>query len=81
VPAEEGLDLGVAAAVLGEIGEGHAVVGQPGPALPGMPPADRCAMDLVGEHLDDLAQEGGAVRLGVGVQEGDMGEAWSIART
>ncbi len=67
VAAEEGFDLWVAAAVLGQVGEGHAVVSQYG-------------MDLIGEHLDDLAQEGGAVQLGGGVQEGNMGEARSIAR-
>jgi hypothetical protein len=61
VAAEDGLDLRVAAAVLGQLREGHAVVGQHG-------------VDAVGEGLDHLAQEGGAVPLGVGVEEGDVGE-------
>lgn len=47
--------------VLGQVGEGHAVVGQH-------------VVDRVGERLDDRAQERGAVRLGVGVEEGDVGE-------
>jgi hypothetical protein len=29
-------------------------------------------VDRIGEGLDDVAQEGGAVRLGVGVEEGDV---------
>jgi hypothetical protein len=61
VAAEEGLDLGVAAAVPGQVGESHPVVGQHG-------------MDAVGEGGHDLAQEGGTVQLGVGVEEGDVGE-------
>jgi hypothetical protein len=75
VAAEEGLDLGVAVAVLGQIGEGHAPGSGPKQAVVG-----QYGMNLIGEHLDDLAQEGGAVQPGVGVQEGDMGEARSIAR-
>jgi hypothetical protein len=31
-------------------------------------------MDPAGEFLDDLAQEGGTIGLGVGVQEGDVGQ-------
>jgi hypothetical protein len=61
VAAEEGLEFGVAAAVLGQVGEGHAVVREHG-------------MDPVGEDLDDLAQERGTVGLGVGVEEADVGE-------
>ncbi len=34
-------------------------------------------MDLVGEHLDDLAQKGGAVGLGVGIKKSDLREARS----
>ena len=48
-------------AVLRQVGEGHAVVGQHG-------------VDGVGERLDDLAQERGAVGLGVGVEETDVDE-------
>jgi hypothetical protein len=62
VAAEGGLELRVTAAVLGQVGEGHAVVGQ-----------DR--VQPVGEGGHDLAQEGGAVQLGVGVVEGDVGES------
>jgi hypothetical protein len=61
VAAEDGLDLGVSAPVPGQVGEGHAVVGQH-------------RVQAVGEGGHDLAQEGGAVRLGVGVVEGDVGE-------
>jgi hypothetical protein len=61
VTAEHGLELGVAAAILGQVGKRHAVVGQ-----------DR--VQLVGKDLDHLAQEGGAVGFSVGVQEGDVGE-------
>jgi hypothetical protein len=61
VAAEDRLDLGMAAAVPGQVGEGHAVVGQH-------------RVDRVGERGHDLAQEGGAVQLGVGVVEGDVGE-------
>jgi hypothetical protein len=46
---------------LRQVGEGHAVVGQHG-------------VDGVGEHLDALAEERGAAHLGVGVEEGDVGE-------
>ena len=52
VATEDRLDLGVAAAVLGQVGKGHAVVGQHG-------------MDPIREDLDDLAQEGGTVQLGI----------------
>jgi hypothetical protein len=61
VAAEDGLDLRVAAAVLGQVGEGHPVVGQHG-------------VDPVGEDLDHLAQEGSTVDLGVGVEEADVDE-------
>ncbi len=44
-------------AVLLQVGEGHAVVGEHG-------------VDRVGEGLDDLAEDGGAVYLGVGAEEG-----------
>jgi hypothetical protein len=47
--------------VLWQVGEGHAVVGQD-------------SVDGVREHLDHLAQEGSAVQLGVGVEEGDVDE-------
>ena len=49
------------APVLGQVGEGHPVVGQ-----------DR--VQPVGEGGHDLAQESGAVQFGVGVEEGDVGE-------
>jgi hypothetical protein len=61
VTAEHGLELGVAAAILGQVGKRRAVVGQ-----------DR--VQLAGKDLDHLAQEGGAVGFSVGVQEGDAGE-------
>jgi hypothetical protein len=61
VAAEERLDLGIAATVLGQVGEGHAVVGQHG-------------VEPVGEDRDHLAQESGAVRLCVGAEEGDVDE-------
>ena len=61
VAAEDGFHGGMAPAVLWQIGEGHAVVGEHG-------------VDLVGEDLDHLAEEGGAVELGVGVEERDVGE-------
>jgi hypothetical protein len=48
-------------AVLRQVGEGHAVAGQHG-------------VDGVGERLHDIAQERGAVRLGGGVEEGDVDE-------
>ncbi len=60
VAAEEGLDLWMAAAVLGQAGKGHAIVGEH-------------SVQPVRKDLDDLAQEGGAIGLGVGVQEGDVG--------
>jgi hypothetical protein len=60
VAAEDGLDLGMTAAVLGQVGEGHPVVGEHG-------------VQPVGEGGHDLAQEGGAVQLGVRVIEGDVG--------
>jgi hypothetical protein len=47
--------------VLRQVGEGHAVVGEHG-------------VDRVGERRDDLPQEGGAVHLGVGVEESDVDE-------
>jgi hypothetical protein len=61
VATEDGLHGCVSAAVLRQVGEGGAVVGQHG-------------VDAVGEDLDDLAQEGGAVGLGVGAEESDVGE-------
>jgi hypothetical protein len=61
VAAEDGLQLRVAAAVPGQVGGRHAGVGQHG-------------VQLVGEHLHDLAQEGGAVGLRMGIEEGDVGE-------
>ena len=48
-------------AIPGQVGEGHAVVGQHG-------------VDRVGERLDHLAQECGAVGLGGGIEEGDVDE-------
>jgi hypothetical protein len=48
-------------AVLWQIGEGHAVVGQH-------------SMDGIGEGGHDLVEEGGAVHLGRGIQKGDVGE-------
>jgi hypothetical protein len=61
VAAKDGLDLRVAAAVPGQVGEGHTAVGQHG-------------VQLVGEGGHDLAQEGGTLGLGVGVEGGDVGE-------
>src|SRR4051794_16179570 len=69
VTAEHGLELGVAAAVLGQVGKRHAVVGQ-----------DR--VQLVGKDLDHLAQEGGTVGFGVGVRKATWAnlDTRSIAR-
>jgi hypothetical protein len=60
-PAKQSCHLGRATAVLGQVSEGHAVVGQD-------------SVDPVGERLHDLTQERGAVELGVGIQEGHVGE-------
>jgi hypothetical protein len=57
----DGLDLRVTATVPGQVGERHAVVGQH-------------RVQPVGEGGHDLAQEGGAVQLGVRLEEGDVGE-------
>jgi hypothetical protein len=51
----------MAPAVLWQIGEGHAVVGEHG-------------VDLVGEDLDHLAEEGGAVEDVIEWQEGAAAE-------
>ena len=48
-------------AVLGQVGEGHAVVGEHG-------------VDLVGEDLDHVPEEGGAFHLAGAVVELDVGE-------
>ena len=61
VAAEDGFHGGMAPAVLWQIGEGHAVVGEHG-------------VDLVGEDLDHLAEEGGAVEDVIERQEGAAAE-------
>ena len=53
--------LARAGTVLGQVGEGHAVVSQHG-------------MDLVGKDLDHVAEEGRAFYLSRAVVEFDMGE-------
>jgi hypothetical protein len=61
VASEDGHHGRMTPTVLRQVGERHAVVGEHG-------------VDLVGEDLDHLAEEGGAVQLGVGVEKRDVGE-------
>ena len=55
VASKAGLYGGLAATVLRQVGEGHAIVGEHG-------------MNGIGEGLDDLPQEGGAVQLRIGIE-------------
>jgi hypothetical protein len=80
VAAEDGLELGVAAAVLGQVGKGHAPWATSGARACG--DGSTAPRSIVGQHgvqptgenRHDLAQESGAIGLGVGVEEGDVGE-------